>query len=112
MTAEVFDSGSYIDPPREKKKDGGFSSRVSVTEGTQEQSRVRTVSAPQMAKPPLARAYNPPSEPLEFEPVMRPKTPPQTSLAPNGDSVDLGLVTKTQHKMLTDRSRNGKKRAK
>ena len=35
---------------------------------------------------------------------------PQTSLAPDGDSVDLGLVTKQQHKMLTDKSRQGKKR--
>ena len=109
MTAEVFSSGSY---KKQRKKDGGFSSRVSVTEGTQEQSRVRAVTAPQMAKPPLARSYSPPSEALEFEPVMRPKTSPQTSLPSDDGSLDLGMVTKTQHKMLSDRSRKGKKRAK
>ena len=101
MTAESFSAGNYSRANKPKDRDSeNFNDRVSLTHGTREQSRVRTVLAPQMAKPPLARSYRPPAEPMEFEPVMRPRTP---------QAVDEGKLKANQAKMLTSRAKRKRK---
>ena len=112
MSAQQFSAGKYSrqNAPKEREE-GSFNTRVSVTEGTTPQSRSRLVQGFSVGNihRNSVEVYVPHDlNHAPYESAKR-RNAPQTSLTPDGDSVDLGLVTAKQHKQLSDRSRKGKK---
>jgi len=107
----VYRAGKYVrqNEPQERSE-GSFNTRVTTTEGTRPPSRYRPDGEGSVHRDSVKEYVPHDTNHAPYESAKR-RNAPQTSLAPNGDSVDLGLVTKQQHRMLSDRSRKGKKKA-
>ena len=116
MTAESFSAGKYTrqNEPQEREE-GSFNTRVTVTEGTQPQSNSRLVQAkPKGLDNPesgnihrsTVKAYEPPK--LDHKPYTtahRPEHSPSSEF-------DLGDLTRTQERMLSNKQKAKYKKAK
>ena len=110
MAAEKFTAGRYCrqNAPVERC-DEGFTQRVTTTEGTAIPSRYRPLGGDSVHRDSVKEYIPHDTNHAPYESAKR-RNAPQTS-SPSGDgNFDLGQVTAKQHKMLTDRSRKGKKK--
>ena len=102
MTAEQFRAGRYLDAPKDKQKDGGFTSRVSVKEGTTPPSRVRPVDQPQLGnihRQSVKKFEQHSTDHLPYSSAHRPAEPQ-----------NLDGLKAHQTKMLSERQRRKNKR--
>lgn len=110
MAAEKFTAGRYCrqNAPQERC-DEGFSHRVTTTEGTATPSRYRPEGADSVHRDSV-RGYVPHDTNHAPYESAKARRAPQASVPSGEGPIDLGSVTAKQHRMLSDRSRKGKKK--
>lgn len=110
MDSEQFTAGSYCRQNAPKERcDEGFTQRVTTTEGTRAPSRYRPDGADSVHRDSVREyvAHDTNHAPYESAKARR---APQASVPSSEGPIDLGQVTAKQHRLLSDRSRKGKKK--
>ena len=112
MSAEVFRAGKFVSQePRDPEDPKGFCNTVSTVEGVTPPSRWRPEGQSGLHRTSVETYEQASTDHEPFTTAHRPNPAPQVSAPPEVGSIDLGAVTKAQHKQLTDKSRKGKRKA-
>ena len=119
MTARVYRAGRYVSQPsRDPEEPKGFNNTMRTVEGTATPSRYRPDGGDAVHRDMVKEYVQHDTNHAPYESAKR-RNAPQVSAPHNrtsgelrsGGSIDLGAVTKAQHKQLTDKSRKGKRKA-
>lgn len=109
MTAEVFRAGRYVSQEaRDPEEPKGFCNTMSTVEGTVTPSRYRPDGGDAVHRDTVKEYVAHDTNHAPYESAKR-RNAPQVSAPPEVGPIDLGQVTKAQHKQLTDKSRKGKR---
>ena len=110
MTARVYRAGRYVSQePRDPEDPKGFCNTMKTMEGVTPPSRYRPDGGDSVHRDSVKEyvAHDTNHAPYESAKARR---APQASVPFGEGPIDLGQVTAKQHKMLSDRSRKGKKK--
>lgn len=110
MSSEKFTAGRYVrqNTPAQREEEGFFD-LVTVTEGTRPPSGLKHPTQGSVHRNTVTEYVPHDHNHAPYESAKR-RNVPQASVPPSGGPIDLGQVTAKQHKMLSDRSRKGKKK--